>query len=84
MNWPWTKEKVFKQIDVMNNVAELDENSPTWKFIEKFIEKEIAVLQLRNESLKIDNIKTAFIRGEISAFRKMAKLPTTIGRGNTP
>ena len=84
-NWPWAKKETESQTEetiMVGQSAEFDENSGTWVAVVEFIEKEIADLHKRNESLKLDEGKTASLRGEISALRKLAKLPTNIGRGN--
>lgn len=82
--WPWTKKKTNEPEQPLNvgQSAEFDENSGTWTIVLEVIEKEIADIHTRNESLKLDESKTASLRGEIKALRKLANMPINIGRGN--
>jgi hypothetical protein len=63
--------------------AELNTSSPTWKYIEKWSKNELEKLRRDNDSPKLDEQSTAFIRGRIKELQTLRDLPTK-GRNKPP
>lgn len=56
----------------MNPQIEL--NSDTWKEIESYVEARIKSLRIKNDSIGLDAIQTAELRGKIAAFKQVLAL----------
>ena len=88
MRWPWTKTALENEeqppeqviIGASEGNGELDEFSPTWIFIKKYLGEEVQRLRERNDSLALDADKTASIRGQIKAFSRLINLPEELNR----
>lgn len=52
----------------------IDTTSQTWRFIQQFAESEIATQRARNDSLALDAIATAELRGRIAAMKSLLAL----------
>lgn len=52
----------------------IDFTSPTWRAIERFAQAQITVLRERNDSLTLDALRTAELRGRIQAFKELLAL----------
>lgn len=52
----------------------IDFTSPTWRVIERFAQAQITVLRERNDSLTLDALRTAELRGRIQAFKELLAL----------
>lgn len=52
----------------------LDLTSPTWRAIEQTAQARIATLREKNDSLSMDAIRTAELRGRIAAWKDLLAL----------
>ena len=52
----------------------VDKYSDTWRVIEGWAKKEISDLRERNDSPRLDAIKTSFIRGRIKELKELIRL----------
>jgi len=53
----------------------LDLSSTTWRVIEQTAQARIATLREKNDSLSMDAIRTAELRGRIAAWKDLLALP---------
>lgn len=63
-----------------DDVFEIDFNSPTWKYIEKYLQFSIQAERANNDSIHLNEQKTALIRGKIRAYKDFLDLNSA---GNT-
>lgn len=61
--------------DVVVGEGRLETSSETWGFVSQWAEKEIARLRESNDSIMVDELKTAAIRGRIKALKDLLDLP---------
>lgn len=52
----------------------IDFTSPTWRAIEKLASQELATLREKNDSLTLDAIRTAELRGRIASLKDLLAL----------
>ena len=52
----------------------MDFNSPTWRAIEKLAGQQLTTLREKNDSLSLDAIRTAELRGRIAALKDLLAL----------
>jgi len=57
-----------------------DFNSPTWVFLVDHISTRVAKLRKDNDSLGLDAVATASLRGQILALVQLAELPEQLRR----
>ena len=55
-------------------MSRLDKYSDTWKAVERWAEEQIADLREKNDSPRLNDIKTSFIRGKIKALKDLIQL----------
>ena len=55
-------------------IQRIDKYSDTWKAIEKWAQEQITSLREKNDSPRLNDIKTSFIRGKIKAFKDLIDL----------
>ena len=84
--WPWKNKQQkppSERVDIgLEEIGgEFNELSPTWVYIKGYIQTEIERLRERNDSLTADERKTAHIRGEIKALKRLLHLPDEKRRG---
>ena len=56
----------------------IERHSPTWLAIETFVGERIAQLQADNESPMLGPTETAYLRGQIAAFRAVMNHPKDV------
>ena len=56
----------------------IDKQSPTWKFIEAELKKELASLSRRLEASHLTETETCLIRGQIMTTRNILSMPELI------
>lgn len=61
----------------------LDYSSDVWHRLRKWVEAELRKAREKNDSVALDAIETAQLRGEIKAFKKILDLPEAAARGVT-
>jgi len=59
--------------------AELDSSSSTWKFIVNYSENRLQKLREKNDSIILDERKTAILRGRIKENKLLLELPEKEG-----
>ena len=59
--------------------AELDPSSSTWKFIVNYSENRLQKLREKNDSIILDERKTAILRGRIKENKLLLELPEKEG-----
>ena len=59
--------------------AELDSSSSTWKFIVNYSENRLQELREKNDSIILDERKTAILRGRIKEIKLLLDLPEKEG-----
>ena len=52
----------------------IDKYSDTWKAVEKWAQEQIVSLRERNDSPRLNDIKTSFIRGKIKMLKELKEL----------
>ena len=52
----------------------IDINSPTWRFISNWVDKEIAKARERNDYLKLDEKQTTILRARIKTLKEIRTL----------
>ena len=52
----------------------IDFNSPTWRAIEKLASQQLTTLREKNDSLTLDAIRTAELRGRIASLKDLLAL----------
>lgn len=58
----------------LNSTPRVDVDSPTWKYVDRWAEKEIEALRERNDQPELDDRKTQLLRGRISALKDLRSL----------
>ncbi len=53
----------------------IDVNSPTWKFIVRWSETQLQAARERNDMPRLDEMKTAVLRGNIRTLKDILELP---------
>jgi len=90
--WKWFRKQVTADLPMEarlpgqgaaghNSTGRLEPLSPTWVFISNYAQTEIAALRESNDK-PLDADKTAAIRGQIKALKKLLELQS--GPGNRP
>lgn len=88
MKIPWfnKKEKVLPHEAVLPDESatwEINVNSPTWRFIDRWSKERIDKLRRENDSPQKTEVQTAIIRGCIKELRELRALAEP-GRENRP
>lgn len=58
-----------------------DYSSDTWHRLRRWVESELARAREKNDSMALDAVETAVLRGQIMAFKKILDLPNAAARG---
>lgn len=58
----------------LNSTPRVDVDSSTWKYVDRWAEKEIEALRERNDQPELDDRKTQLLRGRISALKDLRSL----------
>jgi hypothetical protein len=57
----------------------IDTNSPTWRYIEKYVKSELSGARVSNDSPNRDIVKTSLLRGRIAVCKDILALPGRAG-----
>lgn len=92
MNIPFFNKKVEREKKQVPFIAELtgdndtehcidtiDTNSPTWRYIEKYVKSELSGARESNDSPNRDIVKTSLLRGRIATCKDILALPDRAG-----
>jgi hypothetical protein len=59
----------------------IEPHSPTWLALEQLLARRIAELHRDNEAVGLAERETAFVRGQLAAFREVVNLPLSLKKG---
>jgi len=84
MKIPWFNKKqkqVAFEAELKDNDVELkiDFNSPTWRYIQRFVTSELQAARENNDTPHHDEVKTALIRGKIRFCKDLLELDKRAG-----
>ena len=84
MKLPWFKKKKLQipfEAGLNDNGDEpkIDFNSPTWRYIQKFVTSELQAARESNDTPHHDEVKTANIRGKIRFCKDLLELNNRAG-----
>lgn len=75
MRWFGAKPESSEELQITPIGKSIDIGSETWGFIHTWATSEIARLRESNDSVMLDDTKTAHIRGRIKALKDLIVLP---------
>jgi uncharacterized protein YigA (DUF484 family) len=80
MRLPWFNKKTpaiphEAQLAEEGPAPRIEVFSPTWRFIERYAADRLKAERDKNDSVRLNEIETAFLRGRIDALKTVLRLP---------